>query len=155
MCEVVKFPFERLGNMTISDMTTSFPPPSLHEGVGKCTEKPLQLFPCQAWRRSSWVKFFLMCKVPSNSAYFQSHSNSAPFQFSGMCIPNFYKPLIFSRQSHSQESATQRCSLNLVSKVLQVLGHGGTGVLVVLVRLLGGGVPLLLHDTKGQCSSQV
>jgi len=26
----------------------------------------------------------------------------------GMCIPNFYKPLIFSRQSHSQESATQR-----------------------------------------------
>ena len=27
-----------------------------------------------------------------------------------MCIPNFYKPLIFSRQSHSQDSATQRWS---------------------------------------------
>ena len=28
---------------------------SQHEGVDKCTEKQLQLFPCQAWRRSSWV----------------------------------------------------------------------------------------------------
>ena len=138
----------------VSDSSQIFPL-SLHEGVGKCTETRLQLFPCQAWRRSSWVKFFLMGKVPSNSASFQPPSNSAPFLLSGMCIPNFYKPLIFSRQSHSQESATQRCSPKLVSKVWQVLGHGGTGVLVVLVRLLGGGVPLLLHDTKGQCSPQV
>ena len=101
------------------------------------------------------MEALLMGKISSNCAYFESPSNSAPFLLSGMCIPNFYKPLIFSRQSHSQESATQRCSLNLVSKVWQVLGHGGPGVLVVLVRLLGGGVPLLLHDTKGQCPSQV
>ena len=63
--------------------------------------------------------FFISGMCIPNFFYFR-HVHSKNFEHSkpfvhfklffitGMCIPNFYKPLIFSRQSHSQESATQR-----------------------------------------------
>ena len=53
--------------------------------------------------------FFIsgMC-IPKNFEHSKPFVHFKLFFITGMCIPNFYKPLIFSRQSHSQESATQR-----------------------------------------------
>ena len=54
--------------------------------------------------------------VSSMTLNFSMHSDRVTVvTHPGMCIPNFYKPLVFSRQSHAKETATQRWdSFNIV-----------------------------------------